>query len=95
MPDVIGAAPVSTGVGMNAKPEPTYVTGEPIRKGDVVRLAGSDGTVEYIITAGCEGWGDYWRDATGEGVMLVGPAFGRLFTKFDDEDLSLIGRQES
>ncbi len=77
-----------------AKTEPTYPSGEPIRKGDVVRLAAWDAVVESIITEGCDGWTDYWRDATGEGVMLVGPAFGRLFTRFQDEDLAFIRRQE-
>ena len=80
---------------MMAKAEPTYLTGEPIHTGDVVKIARWDGVVEDIITEGCDGWADYWRDATGEGIMLVGPAFGRLFTDFHDEDLRFIQRQKS
>jgi hypothetical protein len=80
---------------MTTNTEPKYLSGEPIRKGDVVRLAEWDGIVEDIITEGCGDWEDYWRDCTGEGVILVGPAFGRMFTKFHDEDLILVRRQES
>ncbi len=69
------------------------MSGEPIRIGNVVRLAASDAVVEDIITEGCDSWADYWRDATGEGVMLAGPAFGRMFTKFHDEDLVFVKRQ--
>jgi hypothetical protein len=82
-------------VCMMAKSEPTYLSGEPIHKGDVARHGSWGAVVEDIITEGCDGWSDYWRDATGEGVMLVGPAFGRMFTKFDDEDLSFVRRQQS
>ena len=67
--------------------EPTYLTGEPIREGDSVRIGEWNGTVKEIVVAGCLNWEEYWKDATGEGVMLVGPHFGRLFTDFHDEDL--------
>lgn len=79
---------------MTAKTEPTYLSGELIRRGDIVRLAAWDAVVEDIITEDCDGWADYWRDTTGQGVMLVGPAFGRLFTNFHDEDLFFLRRQE-
>ena len=75
------------------KAEPTYLTGESIREGDSVRAGPWDGVVEYIITSDSAGWADYWHEH-GEGVMLVGPAFGRLYTKFHDEDLVLVGRRE-
>lgn len=77
---------------MNVKIEPTYCTGEPIRKGDAVLLGGTHAHVDEIILEGCDGWDSYWRDGTGEGVMLVGPDFGRLFTEFDDADLFFIAR---
>ena len=80
---------------MTMKTEPTYITGEPIREGDSVRIGDWEGVVEDIITEDSAGWADYWRDTTGEGVMLAGPALGRLFTKFHDEDLLLIGRKQS
>ena len=81
-------------VSMIANTEPTYGTGEPIREGDSVRVGRQDGVVECIITKESDGWADYWRDATGEGVMLVGPAFGRMFTKFHDEDLVFVARKQ-
>ena len=68
---------------MNAAP--TYLTGEPIYIGDTVRIGAWDGVVELIITKDSTDWVD-------EGVMLVGPAFGRLHTKFDDEDLVFVHR---
>lgn len=97
-----GPATAHLTVGMTTRTEPTYVSGKPIRIGDVVRLNGWDATVDEIITEGCEGWADYWRDATGEGVMVVGQASGMGFTKFGmaftylhDEDLIFVRRQES
>lgn len=75
------------------KPCPTYLSGEPIRKGDLVRIGEYEGVVESVITCESAGWADYWHDL-GEGVMLAGPAFGRLYTKFNDEDLVLVGRSK-
>jgi hypothetical protein len=70
----------------------TYATGEPVLPGDVVHLGTWEGMVEELVREGGEGWAEYWRDATGEGVLLVGPAFGRLFTQVDDPDLHLVRR---
>ena len=67
------------------KREPTYCTGETIREGDAVRIGEWDGVVESVITRDSPDWVDY----IGEGVMLTGPVFGRIHTKFDDEDLSV------
>lgn len=72
------------------KREPTYFTGEPIRKGDLVRLGAWDGVLESVLTRDSPEWVDY----IGEGVMLTGPAFGRLHTRFNDEDLVLVRRKE-
>jgi hypothetical protein len=77
-------------VGM--KGEPTYRTGDPIREGEAVRIGAWDGVVDAIITKESPGWEDYWQKQ-GEGVMLTGPAFGRLYTRFDDEDLVLVQRE--
>ena len=76
------------------KSEPTYCTGAPILEGDAVRIGEWDGVVEYIITRQSHGWPDYWQDK-GEGVMLTGPAFGRLYTKFHDEDLVFVRRKHA
>lgn len=75
------------------KSEPTYRSGDPIREGDVVRHGEWDGVVESVITSDSPGWADYWRDK-GEGVMLAGPAFGRLYTRFLDEDLVFVRRKQ-
>ena len=72
------------------KREPTYCTGEPIREGDVVRIGERAGVVESVITKESPDFMDY----VGEGVMLTGPAFGRLHTPFNDEDLVLVGRKQ-
>ena len=77
------------------KKKPTYSAGGTIRVGDSVRIGDWEGTVEEIIVAGCPLWDEYWRDDTGEGVMLTGPKFGRLFTKFCDEDLVLVNRDQT
>ena len=66
---------------------------EPVREGDSVRIGQWEGVVECIITSDSAGWADYWQKH-GEGVMLAGPAFGRLYTKFHDEDLVLVGRRK-
>ena len=75
------------------KGEPTYRTGDPIRQGDVVRIGAWDGVVETIITKESPGWEDYWQEQ-GEGAMVTGPAFGRLYTSFDDKDLVLVQRKQ-
>jgi hypothetical protein len=85
--DRVFPAVVADLVGM--KREPTYRTGDPIREGDIVRIGQWDGVVESINTKGSPGYMDY----VGEGVMLTGPAFGRLHTKFHDEDLVLVRRE--
>jgi hypothetical protein len=76
------------------KREPTYRTGEQIHEGDVVRIGAWDGMVESIITSESSGWADYWSEH-GEGVMLTGPSFGRLYTKFHNEDLVLVRRKQA
>ena len=73
------------------KADPAYSTGEAIREGDSVRIGQLEGVIEFIMTSGSPGWADYWQ-AHGEGVMLAGPAFGKLYTKFHDEDLAFVGR---
>ena len=75
---------------MKRKREPTYCTGELICVGDIVRIGEWEGVVESIDTNGSPGYLDY----VGEGVMLKGPAFGRLHTKFHDEDLVLVRREQ-
>jgi len=72
------------------KREPTYRGGGPIHEGDIVRIGEWDGVVESINTEGSPG---YMEDV-GEGVMLAGPAFGKLHTKFEDEDLVFVRRKE-
>ena len=81
-------ASLTSVVGM--KREPTYRNGEPIREGDMVRIGQWDGVVDSINKKGSPGYMDY----VGEGVMLTGPTFGRLQTKFDDEDLVLVRRKQ-
>lgn len=58
-----------------------------------MRIGAWDGTVETIVTSESAGWTNYWNEH-GEGVILAGPAFGRLYTKFHDEDLILIRRKQ-
>lgn len=80
-------------IGMRMKTEPTYLTGEPIREGDLIRVGEWEGVVEAIVTKASDGWADFWH-AIGEGVMLIGPAFGRLYTSFHDAELSFAGRKQ-
>jgi hypothetical protein len=75
---------------VNEKREiPRY--GAPIRPKDRVRFSEWDGTVELIITRDSPDWEGYWKKF-GEGVMLNGPAFGRVYTKFDADDLNFVSR---
>ena len=66
----------------------TYLTGEQILKGDVVKLGSLDGVVVAVVTKDSPEWIDY----IGEGITLEGPAFGRLHTPFVNEDLILVRR---
>ena len=61
----------------------TYLSGEPIMIGDVIKLGSWNGTVVDVITEGSPGW----VDCIGEGIAIEGPAFGRIHTEFIDEDL--------
>lgn len=76
------------------RPIPLYLTGEPICGGDLVKIGDLEGVVESIITPSSADWADYWRNATGEGVMLAGPAFGSMFANFHDEDLRFVRRKQ-
>lgn len=71
-----------------------YLTGEEIKIGDFIIIGDWEGTVEQIITEGCTNWEDFWKKETGEGVMLIGPKFGRMFSAFQDEDLVFVKRKE-
>jgi len=66
------------------------MTGEPILKGDVIKLGSWDGMVVAVVTKDSPEWLDY----IGEGVTLEGPAFGRLHTEFVNEDLVLVHRKQ-
>jgi hypothetical protein len=70
---------------------PKYLTGDLILVGDVTRIGPWDATVELVVTQD----NTDLKDAIGVGVMLVGPAFGRLLTKFGDEDLVLVRRDNN
>ena len=76
------------------KADPTYRTGEPIREGDAALIGEQEGVVESIITTDSEGWADYWH-TFGEGVMLNGPAIGRQYTRYHDEELVFVGRKQA
>lgn len=52
------------------------MSGEVLQIGDSVKFGEWKGTVEEMVTDGCPQWNEYWKDATGEGVLLVGPKFG-------------------
>jgi hypothetical protein len=69
---------------------PTYLTGEPVMVGDTVRVGHELGVVEIVNVKGSPDFYD-WMD---EGVMLVGPSFGRMATRFDDEDLFFVSRKK-
>ena len=73
--------------------EPTYCSGEPVRIGDIVQYCESDYLVESVMTPQNPDWSDFWEEQ-GEGVMLVGPALGRVYTKFNDEELIFIQRSD-
>ena len=73
---------------------PTYLTGEEIKKGDHVCIGEYEGIVEEIVMEGCPDWEVFWKNETGEGIMLIGPKFGRMFNDFHDEDLNFIKRKE-
>jgi hypothetical protein len=73
--------------------EPAYCSGEPIRVGDIVQYCESDYVVESVMTRKSPESSGFWEQQ-GEGVMLVGRALGRVYTKFYDEELFLIQRGE-
>ncbi len=66
-----------------------YLTGEPVLKGDVVRLGSWDAVVVAVISKDTPEFIDY----IGEGIDLEGPAFGRLRTEFINEELVLVHRK--
>ena len=51
------------------------------------------GKVDFIVTTESPQWEEYWKDL-GEGIMLEGPDFGRIFTKFNDLDVEFVGRKQ-
>jgi hypothetical protein len=65
-----------------------YLSGEEILKGDVVKIGAWDGVVIAVVSEDSPEWIDY----IGEGITLEGPAFGRLHTRFANEDLCLVRR---
>jgi hypothetical protein len=71
--------------------EPKYSSGEPVRVGDMVQYRESDYVVESVMTRKNPEWSDFW-EKQGEGAMLVGPALGRVYTEFNDEELIFIQR---
>ena len=73
---------------------PRYRSGEAIEVGDRIKVGDWEGVVEDIVVPGCSLWEEHWKDATGAGVMLAGPAFGRLFAAFDDEELVFVQRKQ-
>jgi hypothetical protein len=76
------------------KKKPTYLSGEDIQEGDSVLIGEWEGTVERIVVEGFPQWEEYWKNEAGEGVMLIGAKFGRLFNKFQDEDLVFVKRKD-
>jgi hypothetical protein len=72
-------------------PEPTYRNAEPVRVGDIVQYCESEYVVETVMTKTNPEWSDYWQQQ-GEGVMLVGPAIGRVYANFDDDELIFVQR---
>jgi len=70
-----------------------YNDGQEINAGDFVKIDDQwDGVVEEIILESSEAWDDYWKDH-GEGVMLTGEAFGRLFVGLIENELVLKRRR--
>jgi hypothetical protein len=65
----------------------TYTTGEPIFKGDVVKIGQLDAVVVGVVTEDSPEWSDYG------GVALEGPAFGAMRMEHINEDLVLVHRK--
>jgi hypothetical protein len=71
---------------------PTYKSGENILIEDRVKYDNEDGIIEDIITEDNPNWENYWKKL-GTGVMVKCPKYGRVFVKFEDEDLLFISRK--
>jgi hypothetical protein len=70
-----------------------YQSGEIIRPGDRVRLAGLTGRIVFVL--GTEGVPEEWRYLEAEhgaGCMLDVERMGYIFQHGEDEDLKLIAR---
>jgi len=65
----------------------TYLSGEQILEGDVVKIGQWDAVVMGVVTEDSPEWDDYG------GVALAGPAFGRMLIKWINEDLVLVNRK--
>ncbi len=67
----------------------SYVTGEPIINGDVVRLGQWDAVVSGVVQPGSPEWDDYG------GVSLSGAPCGPIRLERIHEDLVLVSRRSS
>jgi hypothetical protein len=71
-----------------------YLSGEPIRSGDRVELAGSPGVIEFVLGDDCPPDLAWYAEQFGQGFMVVTQRWRRTFMKESDEDLEFLGRAE-
>jgi hypothetical protein len=71
----------------------TYLSGEPVMKGDRIRYHGEPGEVEFIAEAG-DPDNSWYVENFGEGCMIRAAAFGNVYihNSMDDEDLEFVSR---
>jgi hypothetical protein len=71
----------------------TYLSGQPVLKGDRIRYHGEPGEVEFIAEVGDPDTSDL-VEQSGGGCMIIAAGFGRVFVHDpdNDEDLELVSR---
>lgn len=76
-----------------------YQSGEEIKKGDIVRIHGEPGKIEFVAQEPGNDETDWFIREYGGGVMVLESVSGRTFIRADQlrvcEDLEFISRAES
>lgn len=85
----VGKGSPSVNCSLTAMKTLSYVTGEPVLEGDVVKLGQLDGVVVTVVQTGSPEWDDYG------GVSLETKQSGAIRLERIDEDLLLVSRRES
>jgi hypothetical protein len=73
-------------------PSTRYLSGEEIRAGDHIRLAGRMGYIEFVLGPDTDP-SDWYKTEFGKGFMLNAEGMGNVFMRESDEDLEFIRRR--